>query len=85
MSRQRLNPNGFADRRPILPITRIYHHPSVRVATNEIAPAHDVEGGRPGMRVKGRPFTGRNPRIEHSDPLVLEKDFVMVWRSEHCI
>jgi hypothetical protein len=55
---------------------RVDQERSVAIPSHEMAEREDVEDARPPMRVHLDGFTGRNPRLQYADDVVLEEDSV---------
>src|SRR5258705_3803129 len=58
---------------------------SLVVSPNEIARTEDVEHTRPAMRVNRNGLARLDARVQDSHSLVFKQDFMMIWRSNHCI
>jgi hypothetical protein len=85
MRRERLCPHSASNGGCKSSRAAVHNHISLAVAAHEIAPAQDVERGRPAMRVEWNGLARCDSGVEHANSFVFEQENVMPWRSDQSI
>ena len=81
----RARPEGRADLRPGGHGARVQQDVPVRIAADEVAPAQDVQRGRPLVGMHRRPCAGPDRRVEDAHLFVFQENPVVVRCLRHGI